>query len=200
MFANSSFPAPSVPPVAGVSSGVPAAPATHAGWALCRGARAAGEGCWGNGSSESGHGSSRAYKNTVSSAKQCPKSRQGRTALMHSAEMLAGRLLPPGNRSRERPARSCCSSPGHAAHAVGRCQSGDPPGTVTGRKGQKEQEEGLERLELPRRESTAGEGTHSSPRTASRGPVLFFCSWAGMGTPHLTKSKLGFLWPCQSFP
>lgn len=65
-----------------------------------------------------------------------------------SAEMLAGRLLPPGKRPRTIPGRAgselwLCSSPGCAAHTMGRrCQSGDPPGTE---KGQKEQEKGLER-------------------------------------------------------
>lgn len=71
---------------------------------------------------------------------------------MHSAEMLAGRLLAPRETAQGRclgkagSERRLCSSPGHAA---GRCQSGDAPGTVTVRKGQKEREKGLERSRAP---------------------------------------------------
>lgn len=82
-----------------------AAPVARAGGALCREAGAAGDGCWGSGSRESGHGSSRAYRNTVSSARQCLKTRQRRTTFMHSVEMLAGRLLSPGNRPRAMPGK-----------------------------------------------------------------------------------------------
>lgn len=50
-------------------------------------------------------------------------------------------------------------------------------------KGRRSRRKGLRGLELPRCESTAGEGTHSSPRTVAGGPA---------GTPQPSKSKLGF--------
>lgn len=103
------LPALSVPLATGVRGCVPHREPQHR-WHAPGGLCAARPGrlemdCWGSGSRESGHGSSRAYRNTVSSARQCLKTRQRRTTFMHSVEMLAGRLLPPGNRPRAMPGK-----------------------------------------------------------------------------------------------
>lgn len=165
-------------------SGVPApraaaALARRAG--LCSaGPRAAGEGCWGSGSRESRHGSSRAYRNAVSSARQCLKTRQGRTARRCWLGGCSPRESAQG-RSRAGPARSCGSA--LAQGALHTPWAGDVRGGILQgqRKGRRSRRKGLRGLEL-RCDSTAGEGTHGSPRTGTRGSALLSCSWAGTGT------------------
>lgn len=115
-----------------------------------------------------------------------------------SAEMLAARLLPlgkpPEGDAWERPARSCGSAPAQGTLHMPRAdvRAGMLQGQSQSGKGRRSRRKGLRGPELSRCESTAGEGTQSSPRTATAGPELFSRSWAGTGTPHASKSKLGF--------